>query len=63
MKTMCPPVYRHNDFLATWAHDIRLHTVATNETNHSNTPNKQYYALYSLLGFLSTFWFIVTSNV
>ena len=28
MKTMCPPGYHHN---STWAHDVELHIVGTNE--------------------------------
>ena len=30
MKTMCPPGYHHNGFVAAhapWAHDVRLHQV------------------------------------
>ena len=34
MKTMCPPGYYHNGFMAhscTWAHDVQLHIAGTNE--------------------------------
>ena len=31
MKTICPPGYHHNGFVATWAHDVRLHIAGTNE--------------------------------
>ena len=24
MKTICPPGYHHNDFMATWADDVRF---------------------------------------
>ena len=37
----------------TWAHDVRLHTAGTNEPM----------AFCSLLSWLSTIWFIGTSNV
>ena len=34
MKTMCPPSYHHNAFVATHAqaHDVRLHIAGTDET-------------------------------
>ena len=36
MKTMCPPSYHQNGFVAThaltWAHDVQLHITDTNES-------------------------------
>ena len=31
MKTMCPPDYHYDGFVATWAHDVRLHIADTIE--------------------------------
>ena len=33
MKTMCPPRCHHNGFMATHAHDVRLHIAGINEPN------------------------------
>ena len=56
MKTMCLPVYQHNNFVATHAlRHMMLHIAGNNEPKS--------FQLCSLPIFLSTLWVIGTSNV
>ena len=62
MKTMCPPGYHHNGFVATHALGHMMYGSTLLVPMNQRVLSKQV-ILRSLLCLLSTLWFIGTSNV